>query len=1134
MFDVLINEYPAPERVIGRVIRNGIILKIGKHNLFISVLFLFFFAVSANATTYYLSPTGNDTTGDGSISSPWFTLNKAWKVVTAGDTIYLRGGTYEFNSRQTLFGKNGNSGNFIHIFAYPDETPVLTKSGSFVTPSWPITLLYVQGDYTRWKGIEIYGFSQATNEIWSAFRFTNSNNNILEQINSHHNGHGGIITGNSTKNLIINCDFHHNYDPLTTDAYGNGDGLEFPYINYGTDNTVMGCRFYLNSDDGIDLWENDGYVTIENCWSWMNGYREDGVTPGGNGEGIKLGKTTTRYSSEFLRKVRNNLSFYNRNDGISQNAANCKIYYYNNTLYANGYRGLEWFIYASANVVQNNISLGNENSNYSGEITNATINNNTYHATWQPKGPVATSDDFVSIDTTGVSGPRQADGSLPDIDFLKLKSSSDLIDAGIDVGIDYNGTAPDLGAFEFQAAVAKEYTTEKISICEGESYEGWTVSGEYERILTASSGADSIVTTSLTVNPIYDVTENITIFEGENYQGWTESGQYKRTLTSVSGCDSIATTNLTLALTKNTTENISICEGTSYEGWTTPNKYERILTAASGADSIVTTNLTVNPTYDVTENITILEGENYQGWTESGQYKRTLTSVSGCDSIVTTNLTLALTKNTTENISICEGTSYEGWTTPGKYERILTAASGADSIVTTYLTVNPTYDVTENITIFEGESYRGWTESGQYERTLTSVTGCDSIVTTYLKIKQALPTLTQSIQLDKGWNIFSSYLNPPNSNMEHLLESLQKQNQLIEVQDENGNTYQKNENGWENNIGEIKISEGYKIRVTNSSMLQIQGDSILLPLNIELKTGWNIISFPYNGSVDAMWFLQPIINNGILEKVQDEKGNSIENWGTSIGWINGIGNFTAGEGYLVQVNKNGLLPILHNYEKSAGLLADEPETNYFHADYEGNGFGHMNVNITGLNETNLQVGDEIAAFDGDICVGAVKLSETNLISNVVSIRTSAADKNKTNGFIEGNSIQLRIWDTVKDEVNSCVTKVMNGELVYQKQGSVFVRIEEKKKYEMNDSNTLKVNMYPNPASNIITIHFSTLPEKGTRIELTDMTGKQLIIREAQSNQEILNIQEQPAGMYLVKIIAGKNYQVNKLIKTESP
>ena len=283
------------------------------------------------------------------------------------------------------------------------------------------------------------------------------------------------------------------------------------------------------------------------------------------------------------------------------------------------------------------------------------------------------------------------------------------------------------------------YFTEEAIVCEGDSYQGWNTPGQYERTLKAASGADSIVTTNLWVNPVYNVSEDITIKEGENYQGWTSSGKYKRTLSTVTGCDSLITTNLTVIFNDlHTEENISICEGEEYMGWTTSGQYERTLKASSGADSVVTTNLWINPVYNLSEDITIKEGENYQGWTKSGKYQRTLSTVTGCDSLITTNLTVIFNDlHTEENISICEGEEYMGWTTSGQYERTLKVSSGADSVVTTNLWINPVYNVSEDITIKEGENYQGWTKSGKYQRTLSTVTGCDSTVITNLTVASA-------------------------------------------------------------------------------------------------------------------------------------------------------------------------------------------------------------------------------------------------------------------------------------------------------------------------------------------------------------------------------------------------------------
>ena len=41
-----------------------------------------------------------------------------------------------------------------------------------------------------------------------------------------------------------------------------------------------------------------------------------------------------------------------------------------------------------------------------------------------------------------MDGPRQPDGSLPLLNFMRLAAGSDLIDAGTNIGLPFNGTAP--------------------------------------------------------------------------------------------------------------------------------------------------------------------------------------------------------------------------------------------------------------------------------------------------------------------------------------------------------------------------------------------------------------------------------------------------------------------------------------------------------------------------------------------------------------------------------------------------------------------------------------------------------------------------------------------------------------------
>jgi parallel beta-helix repeat protein len=67
----------------------------GVHAIFPIFLFVFCFAFTSQATTYYVSPTGNDVTGNGTAGNPWKTLYKATSTVTTGgNIIHVNAGTY--------------------------------------------------------------------------------------------------------------------------------------------------------------------------------------------------------------------------------------------------------------------------------------------------------------------------------------------------------------------------------------------------------------------------------------------------------------------------------------------------------------------------------------------------------------------------------------------------------------------------------------------------------------------------------------------------------------------------------------------------------------------------------------------------------------------------------------------------------------------------------------------------------------------------------------------------------------------------------------------------------------------------------------------------------------------------------
>lgn len=404
---------------------------------------------------YYVSTSGNDATGDGTISKPWFTLNKAWTYVKAGETVYMRGGTYLYHEQQRLTGKNGTSGNTIKVLAYSGERPIISKGDPYAPPSWPSEGVVVTGNYLYVKGLDVSNFPQSTDGSWGGgMRAYNCNYSTFELLDVHHNG-GGFQLTNCNQCYVINSDFHHNQDPYTTSGagvYGNADGMGVDGTNVNAINYVRGCRFWYNTDDGIDGWAEEGTLIIENCWAFWNGFIPDTWNKGGDGSGFKLGKTDAS-TYTVKRKLYNNISFQNKKWGFLDNGIRCNAEVYNNTAWQNGYKGIDpWsggFCFTTTAMkdmpfyVKNNISYANANT----QADFLPVKTNIDHNTWDL--PVTVTDaDFVSLDVTGVTGPRQADGSLPNLNFLKLAQGSDLINKGVNVGLPFSSTAPDLGAYE--------------------------------------------------------------------------------------------------------------------------------------------------------------------------------------------------------------------------------------------------------------------------------------------------------------------------------------------------------------------------------------------------------------------------------------------------------------------------------------------------------------------------------------------------------------------------------------------------------------------------------------------------------------------------------------------------------------
>ncbi len=255
-------------------------------------------------------------------------------------------------------------------------------------------------------------------------------------------GHGFFVYSSSTDHILFkNCDAHHNANHLwksgedrLDNQYQHGDGWR---IFDGSNIRLIGCRAWHNLDDGYDFTQANSSVEMIDCWAAYSGIDDaagsitgipNKAMAGWEGDGIKFGYTNDTAQHRAIRC----LSWNNHCHGWTVRGGAYEIY--NSAAYNNGQEAFSG-INNSSNKRRNTYGFRNRLGNGGGADGYSGIS--------------VTPDDFISLNDAGMLGPRQDDGGLPEASFLKLAQGSKLVDAGVDVGISFEGSAPDIGPFEY-------------------------------------------------------------------------------------------------------------------------------------------------------------------------------------------------------------------------------------------------------------------------------------------------------------------------------------------------------------------------------------------------------------------------------------------------------------------------------------------------------------------------------------------------------------------------------------------------------------------------------------------------------------------------------------------------------------
>jgi len=239
-------------------------------------ILLLAFAFIANATTYYISPTGNDLTGDGSIGNPWKTLVKATTAVTtAGSIIHVNTGTY-LETAQIILAPGvsiegtDSTNTVIRSTLTADYTEMINmrSPAEGVNGNQHISTIKIDGQSTTFALIRIGGRSNVTIHDCSFVNakiygvtfaahdadandpgyptlgyctgntfYNNKTYNCGNWWSANGNGYGGLQFGGQSGFLI-----HHNTFIQANTCYNNGWPIKYWQGGYS-----IGTKIYKNT-----------------------------------------------------------------------------------------------------------------------------------------------------------------------------------------------------------------------------------------------------------------------------------------------------------------------------------------------------------------------------------------------------------------------------------------------------------------------------------------------------------------------------------------------------------------------------------------------------------------------------------------------------------------------------------------------------------------------------------------------------------------------------------------------------------------------------------------------------------------------------------------------------------------------
>jgi hypothetical protein len=369
-----------------------------------------------------------------------------------------------------------------------------------------------------------------------------------------------------------------------------------------------------------------------------------------------------------------------------------------------------------------------------------------------------------------------------------------------------------------------------------------------------------------------------------------------------------------------------------------------------------------------------------------------------------------------------------------------------------------------------------------------------------------------------GWNGISSNLEPGKIPMEELFAPLN--NNLVILLGKSGIYWP--EFGI-NTLGEWNTQEGYKAKITGSSYFVFEGTE-LADKTYMFEPGLAFVPVLSQEPVYVDDLIVPL--GGAVEFMFDIKTGAVY-WPAG-GIVPGIEGalevLVPGYAYLTRFTQSGTINFEINLPKSSVAEYTKPENTTTWNDVTATGDQHI-LAISQQALATLQSGDVIGMFDGaGLCTGMSIYSGTETVLPLVVY----GDDNTTDaidGMDQHEPMHCRIFrNGVAEDVAVVYNSAFaNADGLFEINGLSVINSFKTGTTGIGTTESLGA-IYPNPSDGLINI----ITDQPCDVTITNAQG-QLIYQNRVLQHAVINLQQQPKGVYFVTLTNAEQTTINKVV-----